>query len=646
MGRDGAMEPQTTAKTLWLSFRISELTNKATANKRLVYNTRAEALHEGDLIHIGLGLPEDAPREDVLEAARAEIVKEFKAPPKKAAKRQRVQETLGLVRQIIAALPRDISEDKQRELVRQYVKDLTKNGQAIAIVGIHRDSEGRDGDGNPHAHILLMDRKESRGSAAERAHQRELATGKVGRIRQEYTFQLFHDREGKKPVRRHWRDLANGFLAEVGAPVRIEVDSFKDLGIDREPTIHLGPGRRKAAEAGRAWEGKVRPDPMVYTEKAEGLNRRLDAVEEREAEVDHLHAQLTRMQIETQAERKALESREAEARRVVEAERTERKRAQSARDQAEAHARAQAAAAEDARRAARQAAQARAEQEAEARQAAEREAAERARRESLDATIGTICGMLGMTEQQFAEERWDRLSGEKRAGRLWERIETIGRQEARGDAAQHVAALKRKNVIIRALKARRDDLKKENDLLTLNVENLDRDNTRLREKLEQMKGVARHLRRIAILWFKTLEYRAQTATMRLLRAILPSQDLEIPKDAEPGFEALRAHLGAEDTDADVRARADAAAVRERERIAAERQAMDEQRAKVVEDAQKIQVLAKALETKAYRYGGDIAREIRTISDAAKEMEERQRAEGEAYHRALREGQVIFVDALK
>lgn len=640
------MGPQTTAKALWLSFRVSEYTDKPTANKRLNYNTRAEALHAGDLIHVGLGLPDDAPREAVLKAARAEIEREFKPPPKKATKRQRVQETLGLVRQIIIALPRDLSEEQQQEMMRRYVRSLTKDGQAIAIVGIHRDSDGADGEGNPHAHLMLMDRKESRERASERARERELATGKAGRIRQEYTFQLFHGREGKKPVRRHWRDLANGFLAEVGAPVRLEVDSFRDLGIDREPTVHLGPGRRRAATEGREWMGKARPDPLVYTEKAEGLNRRLDEVREREAEADHMHAQLTRMQIETQQQAKALAEREAEVARVVEAERAERERAQAERELADAHARAAAAAAEEARRAAEQAEKARAEKESKARQAAEREAEERKRRETLEEAIGAISGMLGITEQQFERDGWDRLSGQQRAGKVWERIETIGREEARGDAAQHVAALERKNVRIRALKARRDNLKKENDLLTLNVENLDRDNTRLREKLEQMKGVARHLRRIAILWFKTLEYRAQTATMRLLRAILPSQDLEMPKDAEPGFEALRVHLGAEDTDADVRARADAAAVRERERIAAERQAMDEQRAKVVEDAQKIQVLAKALETKAHRYGGDIAREIRTISDTAKEMEERQRAEREAYHRALRDGRVIFFDASK
>lgn len=640
------MGPQTTAKTLWLSFRMSEYTDKPTANKRLNYNTRAEALHAGDLIHVGLGLPDDAPREAVLKAARAEIEREFKPPPKKATKRQRVQETLGLIRQIIIALPRDISEEQQQEMMRRYVGSLTKDGQAIAIVGIHRDSDGADGEGNPHAHVMLMDRKESRERASERARARELATGKAARIRQEYTFQLFHGREGKKPVRRHWRDLANGFLAEVGAPVRLEVDSFRELGIDREPTVHLGPGRRRAATERREWMGKARPDPLVYTEKAEGLNRRLDEVGEREAEADHMHAQVTRMQIETQQQAKALAEREADAARVVEAERAERERAQAEREQADACARGAAAAAEEARRAAEQAEKARLEKESEARQAAEREAEERKRREMLEETIGAVCGMLGITEQQFELDGWDRLSSHQRAGKVWERIETVGREESRADHAQHVAVLASKNTRIAALKRRRDALKKENDILTLNVENLDRDNTTLREQLTKVKAVARHLRRIAILWYKTLEYRAQTATLKLLRAILPTQDLEMPATAERGFETLRVHLGTEDTDADARARRHAAAVREREHLAEERRAMDDERARIQQDAAKIQTLAEALEGKAHRYGGDIAKEIKVISDTAKEMEERQRAEREAYQRALREGRVIFVDASK
>lgn len=294
-----------TTRTLWLSFKISAFDGAPQALEHLKYNTRADAVQGADLMHVGLDVPADAPRDKVLAAARREIRNEF-APPDPKAKDER----RGLVRQLIIALPRDITDEQQRDLVRRYIGDLTK-GRARAIVGIHRDSAAKDGKGNPHAHILLIDRQETEHSARKRAAERAKETGKTTRARKEYVMQVFTAREGKRAVRRHWRDLANGYLETVGAPVRLEVDSFRSLGIEREATVHEGPGRAQAAAAGRPYRGKDKPAP-------DRVNERIRRINERAEDVDHLMTEVARLEGENRDLQRALEIDRAQLERDVE----------------------------------------------------------------------------------------------------------------------------------------------------------------------------------------------------------------------------------------------------------------------------------------------------------------------------------------
>ena len=123
-------------------------------------------------------------------------------------------------REIEISLPFELTEQQQEFLVKDFViKCLVQLGM-IADVSLHKPS--REGNmRNFHAHILLTMRS----------------------IGQECFGQKVREWNGKKQLRElraQWAIFANQCLERYGHEKRIDHRSFKDRGIDREPTIHLG----------------------------------------------------------------------------------------------------------------------------------------------------------------------------------------------------------------------------------------------------------------------------------------------------------------------------------------------------------------------------------------------------------------------
>ena len=95
---------------------------------------------------------------------------------------------------------------------------------------------------NPHAHVMLT--------------MREVSADGFGRKVREWN-QIGLLREWRE----HWADRANQRLHELGIDVRIDHRSYRDQGIELEPTSHLGRAvnemrgarrvRRTGAPAGR-----------------------------------------------------------------------------------------------------------------------------------------------------------------------------------------------------------------------------------------------------------------------------------------------------------------------------------------------------------------------------------------------------------
>lgn len=127
---------------------------------------------------------------------------------------------------IRVALPRELDEAQRTELVRDFCQGIT--GDRVPwMFAIHQS--GKDAH-NPHAHIVIRDR--------------DLETGKrVLRLSDN-----MRDREaaGLEPkavewIRERWEHHANLALEQAGHEVRIDRRSLEAQGIDREPTIHIGP---------------------------------------------------------------------------------------------------------------------------------------------------------------------------------------------------------------------------------------------------------------------------------------------------------------------------------------------------------------------------------------------------------------------
>ena len=130
-----------------------------------------------------------------------------------------------MAREFEVALPTELSTDERRKLALEFAKEMANREGCAVDVAIH--APGKEGDNrNHHAHILRTTRKvEAEGLGAK------LDTEQAGRKR----------KDDLEQVRERWASLSNKALERAGHSVRIDHRSLKELGIDREPTVHLGP---------------------------------------------------------------------------------------------------------------------------------------------------------------------------------------------------------------------------------------------------------------------------------------------------------------------------------------------------------------------------------------------------------------------
>src|SRR6266851_3714983 len=184
------------------------------------------------VIHSEILLPEGAPewmrdREQLWNAAEA------------AEKRRDAQ----VAREVEFALPEELGQTEAIRLAREFVqREFVARGM-VTDLNVHWE------EGNPHAHVMLT--------------MREVGPDGFGRKVREWN-QVGLLREWRE----HWADLANQHLMRAGYDVHVDHRSFKDQGIELEPTSHLG----KAVDEMRG-RGE-------YPERA----RRLEEVRERNAQ--------------------------------------------------------------------------------------------------------------------------------------------------------------------------------------------------------------------------------------------------------------------------------------------------------------------------------------------------------------------------
>ena len=205
--------------------------------------------HE-DLVHSEITLPPNAPKE---YADRATLWNAVELSEKE----QKSQ----LARMLKASLPNEWSYELAEEVVRDYVQRNFVDKGMCADWAIH-DSENDKGQRNLHIHVLLTMRPLTEngewGAKQKKIYNLDENGEKIPVIDKK-TGQQKVDKRNRKQWKCHtadstdwnskenakmWRkdlaDTINATNEQLGIALHWEHRSFKEQGIDREPTIHIG----------------------------------------------------------------------------------------------------------------------------------------------------------------------------------------------------------------------------------------------------------------------------------------------------------------------------------------------------------------------------------------------------------------------
>ncbi len=153
--------------------------------------------------------------------------------------------TAQTARRIIMALPKELTQEQNIELTRNYCQMSFVDRGMIADFAVHDDEEG-----NPHAHVLLTMRSinekvewnpktRTEFILDENGERIQTANGKFKR--RCVSWDGWNDRGNCEIWRHEWEVMQNAALEKAGREERIDMRSFERQGIELAPTVHLGP---------------------------------------------------------------------------------------------------------------------------------------------------------------------------------------------------------------------------------------------------------------------------------------------------------------------------------------------------------------------------------------------------------------------
>ena len=190
--------------------------------------------HKSEIVHTEIMLPPHAPPEyadrNTLWNAAEAIEKQWNSQ---------------FARRFVLAIPRELPPEQYADLIRDYCREFFVSKGMIADFAIHDK-----GDGNPHAHILLtmraMDETGKWLSKSRKVYDLDengerirLASGRW-KSHKEDTVD-WNDQKYAEIWRQGWADTANRYLEAIGSPERLDLRSYARQGIDKIPTVHMGP---------------------------------------------------------------------------------------------------------------------------------------------------------------------------------------------------------------------------------------------------------------------------------------------------------------------------------------------------------------------------------------------------------------------
>ncbi len=127
-----------------------------------------------------------------------------------------------LTREMLIALPHELTYEQRLELTRSFVADHFVARGMIADLNIHSPYSDDDDPRNHHAHILLT--------------MRNLTAEGFGHKNRDW-----NDRALLEHFREQWAEHQNRTFQRLNLPFEVDHRSYELRGIDREPTKHMGP---------------------------------------------------------------------------------------------------------------------------------------------------------------------------------------------------------------------------------------------------------------------------------------------------------------------------------------------------------------------------------------------------------------------
>lgn len=176
-----------------------------------------------------------------------------------------------VAREVMMALPRELNQEGQVALVKQFCQTYFVDQGMVADIAIHNTTSNK----NPHAHVLLTTRTISR----EGFGNKNRTWNKTDHV----------------PLwREQWAIYTNAALEQAGRSERIDHRSLAERGIQRIPQIHLGPTVVAMEEKARQ-RGETEP----VTERMrlhQTIQQRNQELEEAEAELERLNQERERLE--------------------------------------------------------------------------------------------------------------------------------------------------------------------------------------------------------------------------------------------------------------------------------------------------------------------------------------------------------------
>ncbi|MEK4678063.1 MobQ family relaxase [Bacillus sp. FSL K6-2944] len=157
-----------------------------------------------------------------------------------------------LAREVVVAIPNELSESEQRELVLTFAHDTFVQQGMIADVAIHRDDKN-----NPHAHILLTTREISQDGFVKKKNRD------------------WDKKENLLAWREAWAKYANLSLEKENVQERIDHRSYEERGIELLPTKHIGYKEHQLEKRG------IRTETGEYNRRVQAYNQRLISLQEK-----------------------------------------------------------------------------------------------------------------------------------------------------------------------------------------------------------------------------------------------------------------------------------------------------------------------------------------------------------------------------